>query len=203
MTANSQLLFWDVDTQVDFMDPAGKLYVPGAEKIIPNIQQLNAWAAEHGVLLISSVDAHQPDDPEFSEYPPHCLAGTPGQQKVEGTVLAHHFIIPNRKIDIPSDITSCQQIIIEKQATDVFTNPNVESLLERLGRERHVILYGLVTEICVDKAARGLMERGYRVDIVADAVRQLDDEAGRRVIEYVVCHGGRVVSGEEIRRLAG
>src|SRR5450759_1232450 len=33
----SSLLFWDVDTQFDFLHPAGKLYVPGAETIISNL----------------------------------------------------------------------------------------------------------------------------------------------------------------------
>jgi nicotinamidase-related amidase len=60
-----------------------------------------------------------------------------------------------------------------------------------------------VTEICVDKAARGLIERGYRLDIVADAVRHLDADAARNVIDYVLDRGGRAVTSEEITSLAG
>lgn len=202
MTVGEQLLFWDVDTQVDFMEPGGKLYVPGAEKIIPKIQQLNSWAADHGIPVLSSVDAHQPTDPEFSEYPPHCLAGTPGQQKVDGTVLPRHMVVPNRKSDVPCDVSSYQQIIIEKQATDVFTNPNVDALLQVLGRERRIILYGVVTEICVEKAARGLIHRGYRVDVVGDAMRHLDGNKSRGTIAYVLSHGGRELRTGEVARTA-
>ena len=51
-------LFIDVDTQFDFMYPAGALYVPGAERIIPTIYQLNRHAAAHSILVISDTDAH-------------------------------------------------------------------------------------------------------------------------------------------------
>jgi nicotinamidase/pyrazinamidase len=193
-----RLLFWDVDTQVDFMDPGGKLYVPGAEKIIPNIQRLNQWAASHQILVVSSTDAHQPSDPEFRDYPPHCLAGTPGQQKVPGTMLPKHLVVPNRKSELPADLESYQQIIVEKQALDVFTNPNIEALLGKLGKDREIILYGVVTEICVDRAARGLMLRGYKVNVAEDAIRYLEEEKGRATVDEVRRHGGRVMRTEEV-----
>ena len=49
-----RIVFWEVDTQQDFMLPGGKLYVPGAEKIIPNITRLVNVAREGRVLLVSS-----------------------------------------------------------------------------------------------------------------------------------------------------
>ena len=195
------LLFWDVDTQVDFMDPEGKLYVPGAEKIIANIQRLTSFAAEHDIPIVASVDAHLETDPEFREYPPHCLAGTPGQHKVAGTMLSGRYVIPNRKIDLPADLGPYRQLIIEKQATDVFTNPNIKDLLRRLGRDREIILYGVVTEICVDQAACGLSQRGYRVDLVRDAVRHIDAAKSSATIAEVEHHGGCLLTTEEV--LAG
>jgi len=193
----SNLLFWDVDTQIDFMYPEGKLYVPGAEQIIPNIQQLNTFAAESGIPIVSSTDAHLQSDPEFSQYPPHCLVGTTGQQKVSDTLLPRRYIVPNRKVELPEDIGSYQQIIIEKQDVDVFTNPNIDALLAMLGKQE-IILYGVVTEICVDRAARGLIKRGYRVHLVADAVQHVDSDAGRSTLEFVRRHGGRIVTAGEI-----
>ena len=68
-----EFLFWDVDTQIDFLSPQGKLYVPGAEKIIPNLRRLTKYAADHKIPIVSSTDAHVQNDPEFSQYPPHCL----------------------------------------------------------------------------------------------------------------------------------
>jgi nicotinamidase/pyrazinamidase len=194
---NDQLLFWDVDTQIDFMDPGGKLYVFGAENVIDNVRRLNHWAADNGVLVVSSVDAHLPSDAEFQQYTPHCLVGTRGQQKVSGTLLPHHLMIPNQRIELPAGLLTYQQIVIEKQALDVFTNPNIEELLAKLGPLR-VILYGVVTEICVDKAARGLLLRGFRVDVVGDAIQHLNADQAQCTLDKIRQHGGRVLTTDEI-----
>src|SRR5260370_2986065 len=69
-------VFFDIDTQIDFMYPAGALYVPGAEGIVPAIQQLNQYARAHGIPVISTMDAHTEDDPEFKLWPHHCVAET-------------------------------------------------------------------------------------------------------------------------------
>jgi len=201
----SNTLFWDVDTQIDFMQPGGKLYVPGAEKLAPRIEQLTQFAAEHGVPIIASACAHVPTDPEFATYPPHCLVGTAGQKKISGSVLPNHFVIPNRKIELPDNLAAFAQIILEKQATDVFSNPNTDDVLAALCAKWNckpesveIILYGVVTEICVELAARGLLQRNYRVSIVGDAIQHLSPELGRATIEYVQQHGGCVTTSEEV-----
>ena len=76
-------VFFDIDTQIDFVYPAGALYVPGAEHILPVIGELNRRAP----LLISTMDAHSEDDPEFQIYPHHCVVGTTGQHKPAITLL--------------------------------------------------------------------------------------------------------------------
>jgi nicotinamidase/pyrazinamidase len=197
----NRLLFWDVDTQVDFMLPGGKLYVPGAEKLIPNLRGLTAFAAEHNIPILSSADAHLESDLEFSDYPPHCLAGTPGQAKIEGTVLADHFVVPNRKIDLPDNLSRFRQAIVEKQEFDVFSNPNIDLLLTRFAGDREIILYGVVTEICVDRAARGLMRRGRHVHLVTDAIMHLNAAKAEGTVRAIRRHGGMLLSTDEI--LAG
>ena len=191
-----EFLFWDVDTQIDFLSPRGKLYVPGAEKIIPNLRRLTKYAADHRMPIVSSTDAHVQNDPEFSQYPPHCLVGTEGQKKVEETLLAEHLIVPNRLIDLPREI-EYPQIVVEKQAFDVFTNPNIDALLKALGK-REIVLYGVVTEICVDRAARGLIQRGYRVNLVQDAIQHLNSELGSATIDYVRQHQGQILSTGDV-----
>ena len=194
----NRLIFWDVDTQVDFILPKGRLYVSGAEQIIPNLMRLTSFAAQNGIQIISSMDAHLEKDREFSQYPPHCLAGTAGQKKIEGTVLPEYFIVPNRKIDLPANLSVLPQIIVEKQATDVFTNPNLDELLRRMGGDREIILYGVVTEICVLQAARGLIERGRHVHLVADAIRAIDRHKAEETTRIVRRNGGMILKTEEI-----
>ena len=70
------IAFVDVDTQVDFIEPSGKLYAKGAEAVKPQLARLIEVARARKIPLVSSVDSHAPNDPEFGKYPPHCLAGT-------------------------------------------------------------------------------------------------------------------------------
>lgn len=192
-----KIVFWDVDTQADFMRPEGKLYVPGAETIIPNLRRLTRWAAEHEILVIADMDAHHEGDEEFKDYPPHCLVGTPGQQKVPETVLPRQYVIPDRGVELPQDFSAYQQVVVEKDHVDVFTNPNVEKLLAVLGKDTEVYLYGVVTEVCVSLVAKGLLERGFRVNLVTDAARQWDAAKGKATLEMVRSLGGRLVTTDE------
>jgi nicotinamidase/pyrazinamidase len=166
-------VFFDVDTQIDFMYPAGALYVPGAESIIHSIARLNRIAP----ALISTADAHTEDDPEFRIYPPHCVAGTLGQHKPAATLVG--------------------QRIVEKQALDCFSVPTLPALLSELGAGRYVV-YGVVTEICVKYAAFGLLKTGARVDIVTDAVKALDPKAADQMFEEFRAAGGHLSSSEQI-----
>lgn len=163
-------IFLDVDTQLDFLYPAGALYVPGAERIVPAIGRLNRFAAEHGIPLISTVDAHFEDDVEFRQWAHHCVAGTLGQRKAESALLARRVTIPNRPCDLP--IEGAAQIVIEKQTVDAFQAPNLERVIGRLGGDRFVV-YGVVTEVCVLHAVRGLRKLGKAVTVVTDAIEAL------------------------------
>ena len=191
-------IFWDVDTQVDFVLPGGKLYVPGAEQLTGNLKRLTDWASGNGRLVVASMDAHQEGDEEFKDYPPHCLVGTPGQEKIPETLLHRRYVIPNQPAPLPEELAAYQQLIIEKQRFDVFTNPNIEKLLERLGPGRATVLYGVVTEICVHHAARGLLERGYQVHLVSDAIRYLDEAKGKATVTMVERGGGKVVTTDQV-----
>jgi nicotinamidase/pyrazinamidase len=180
-------VFVDVDTQNDFLFPAGTLYVPGAETIVDRVSSLNQWAAAHGICVISSMDAHAKDDPEFKTWPPHCIAGTPGQGKPESTLLEKRVIVRNQP-GLP-ETAGAQQILIEKQALDCFTAVNLKPLLERLRVDRYVV-YGVVAEICVKFAALGLLKTGRRVEVVTDAVKELDPVKGREFFSDFAAAGG-------------
>src|SRR5690242_13030008 len=88
-------VFIDVDTQLDFLCPAGALSAPGAEKIAPTLAALTRYAAAHDIKIVSTVDAHAENDPEFKIWKPHCVAGTAGQQKISSSLLEKRCVIPN------------------------------------------------------------------------------------------------------------
>src|SRR5271163_349401 len=163
MSMLEETVFLDVDAQLDFLYPTGALYVTGAEAIVDRVAALNHWAARHGIPVISSVDAHTPDDPEFRDWPPHCIAGTPGQRKPLSTLLDTRVVVSNAS-GLPK-IGDAQQLLLEKQALDCFSNVNLPALLARLGAKR-CLVYGVVTEICVKFAAFGLLKTGRRVELI-------------------------------------
>lgn len=147
--------------------------------------------------MIASLDAHSEDDPEFAQWPVHCLAGTAGQRKVAPTRMERAWVMPLAPAALPADLGQFQQILIEKRTVDVFSNPNVGALLARLGRPE-VTVYGLVTEVCVEVAVCGLLSRGYRVRLVTDAIWPLKEEDGRRSLEQMERLGARLVTTAEV-----
>ena len=64
---SDRVVFLDIDTQYDFMNPGGRLYVPGAEKLTPNLRRLFMFAKDNNIPIISSLDTHKRDDPEFKD----------------------------------------------------------------------------------------------------------------------------------------
>lgn len=195
------MILWDVDTQVDFIEPQGKLYAPGAEVIRPNLARLTRWAVANGILILGDVDAHHIDDKEFEQYPPHCLTGTPGQKKIPETQVEPTLFIPNRPVDLPESLGDYRQVILEKQHVDVFTNPNVEALLRRLEPGTEITVYGVVTEVCVALASCGLLDRGFPLRIVRDAIHPFKSEEGEATLVELQQRGAHLVTTEEV--LAG
>jgi len=201
---SQDVIFWDVDTQVDFMLPGGKLYVPGAEKIIPNLRRLVDAAREGRVFVVADADAHTPEDEEFRQWPPHCLRGTPGAQIIPETLTSNFYVIPNRAdAALPGDLSKFQQVILEKQTLDVFDNPKTGAVLERLGSKAEFVVFGVVTEHCVRCVAAGLLKRGRRVALVTDAIQTLDPAAGQRTLEELTAKGARLIITEQALALLG
>jgi nicotinamidase/pyrazinamidase len=193
-----KIVFWEVDAQQDFMLPGGKLYVPGAEKLIPNIERLVGAARAGRVFLVSSGCQHIVDDPEFRQFPPHCIRGTPGAQIIPAGLAEKFFRIPNDPaFHLPENLLTHQQVVLEKQVLDVFSNPHANTLVEQIGRDAEYFVFGVVTEYCVRLAAKGLLERGRRVSVVKDAIETLKPEDGRRTLEELKSLGAQFITTQE------
>ena len=184
-------VFVDVDTQLDFLYPAGALAVPDGAALAPGLAELTRFAAANKITILSTTDAHGENDPEFREWPPHCVFGTIGQKKSLATLLPQSTVMPN--VEITADqlraYAESAQLIVEKQNIDCFTNVNLGSLLDALRAERFVV-YGVVAEVCVEKALFGLLQHGGRVECVADAIRAISEPKMRNMLAHFQAAGG-------------
>lgn len=195
-------IFWEVDVQADFMLPGGKLYVPGAEKLLPNIRRLTDAARAGKVFLVSHGCFHTPNDPEFATFPPHCVKGTPGSELVAEALTDKVARIANTpEAHLPQDLTQYQQILLEKQTLNIFESRHAEALVqeltEKFGRHVEFIVFGVVTEYCVRFAAKGLLERGRRVAIVRDAIETLKRGDGDKTVAELESLGARFTTTDQ------
>ena len=202
-------LFWDVDTQVDFVRESGALYVPGAEKATSNLARLTAAARDRNVPVVASADDHHlsdaeiSDDPDFqTTYPPHCMHGTPGQEKVRETSLPEAEVFDRDELsdeEVRRRLRDAgSSVLILKNRVDVFTNPNTEKILAELDPAR-IVVYGVALDVCNKFTVEGLLARG-RGDlvVVTDATAALDPDRGRRLLEEWSGKGVRLATTDEV-----
>jgi nicotinamidase/pyrazinamidase len=194
-------ILWEVDVQADFMLPGGKLYVPGAEKLLPNIRKLTDAARRGEVFLVSHGCFHTANDPEFKQFPPHCLKGTAGAEFVPEALAKNFVRLENdANAKLPEDLFKYQQIILEKQTLDVFESRHADQLVVRLGSAAEFVAFGVVTEYCVSLAVEGLLKRKRRVAVVRDAIETLAPEVGKKTLAELQSLGAKLVTTDEILR---
>jgi nicotinamidase/pyrazinamidase len=179
------IFFLDVDTQRDFMLSGGALYVPGAERIIPKLRRLFDFARKNEISILSSADSHIKDDLEFQQFPPHCVQGTEGQRKLDETLFPRPLVFQNKLVDrnFSDVVRKHQQIIVEKQSLDLFSNPVAERLLRVL--PPRAIVFGVTTEYCVKFACLGLRRIGIQTALVTDAVSALAPKTEKEALEQM------------------
>ena len=205
-------LFWDVDTQHDFMRSDGLLYVPGSEEIAATLGSLTAYAHAHGIRIVASSDDHVAghrelsDTPDFlTTFPPHCMRGTPGQLKIPETALREPLVIQPERQD-PAGLgrrlaAHHGDVLLLKHWFDVFTNENVETVLSVFDPEL-VVLYGVALDVCDRYAVEGLLQRRPKTKLwlVTDAVRAIHPEASKGLLSGWAGRGVRMVESGEILR---
>jgi nicotinamidase/pyrazinamidase len=206
----SRVIFWDVDTQVDFMRADGQLYVPGSEEIIPAVRALTDFAHRHGITIVASaqdhVDGHRElsTEPDWREtFPPHCMHGTPGQLKIAETTLRDPLVLEPAPQDGARFLEAVRahrgDFLLHKHWFDVFTNANVLPLLDALDPEV-VVLYGVALEVCDRYAIEGLLVHRQRAQLwfVIDAARAIDPAQAARLVDDWRERGVRMVEAREL-----
>ncbi len=202
-------IFWDVDTQFDFMRPEGALYVPGAEEIIDKVGEVRRFALENGYSILSDVDWHRMENPEISEhpdmkttFPPHAMAGTPGAERVGdlGDVPIDHIEIDEVDMAQLRELVQKDQfhIVIRKQSLNVFDNPNTHKLVDFL-RPEHVIVFGVALDCCVYYVLRELSKhKGVRRSLLTDATKGLHTRPDEDVYDELRRRGVEITTFERI-----
>ena len=205
-----RLIFWDVDTQYDFMMPDGKLYVSGSEEILETLARLTDYAHEQGIPIVASADDHEAGHPELSDepdwretFPPHCMRGSGGERKVEQTTLRDPLVIEPQFTDEAALAARVAQhrgdFLLHKHRFDVFSNPNTVTLLRALEPEA-IVLYGVALDVCNRYAIEGLLQQWPQAEIflVTDAVRAIRPEEGDALMHDWAQRGVRMVTSASI-----
>lgn len=204
-------LFWDVDTQYDFMRPEGRLYVPGAEGIIDTVSDARRFALTHGCSIIASTDWHKEGNEEIADrpdfvhsFPAHCMAGKPGSERVGYLGDVPIGIIPNEPMndnDLQRVVDKEQfHIVIRKEELNVFTNPNTDKLVKML-KPKQVIIFGVALDMCVRQAVEGLLRiGGIKAYLLRDAVKALGLTSETKVLNEFETKGVNIISVADLER---
>jgi nicotinamidase/pyrazinamidase len=185
------LVFVDIDTQRDFLEPPGALSIAGADAITPNLERLTQFALGHRIPIIATACSHRADDPELNQFPPHCMAGSSGEKRITATDVPGSVILGIGERfagNLPPHLT------VQKREIDLFSRPDAVELFARYSQDHPTfVVYGVATDYCVSAAAKGLLRLGKRVAIVADAIRAIDSENEAAILTDLV-HRGAVLT---------
>jgi len=203
-------IFVDVDTQVDFCETHGALFVSGAPAVMANVRALVKTAQSRGNLVVGSVDSHAFDAWEFNTnvtngkpgpFPPHCVKGTPGWLKVSGTTVDKAYFVPNVKHEFHPP-AGWHALYFEKEVYSLFANPMAEPVLRKLAAEKgHVTftVFGVATDYCVKAACEGLLKLGVGdVEVVTDAIAAVVPADGERTLAALKDAGVKLVQTRDV-----
>jgi nicotinamidase-related amidase len=153
-----------------------------ASIVLPNQKRLQAAAREAGIELIFTVIESLTQDGR--------------DRSLDHKISRLH--VPKGSWGarvIPDVAPEGDEIVIPKTASGVFNATNIEYVLRNLGID-FLVVYGIVTDQCVESAVRDAADRGFLVTQVEDACAAEDDARHRRSIEAMDGHYARVRSTE-------
>ena len=193
---SGRILFFDVDTQFDFVDKKGALAAKGSDSLKSTWAKLTRYAQANSITIVSSQDTHSKSDPEFKEFPAHCVRGSRGFEKISQTVISPNIVLASREYTFEELFKLKQdypQIIIQKSILDIFSNPNTQRLIEVISPEA-VYVYGVITEYCVKLTCLGLKKIVDNVFVIEDAIKEISSQAKEITFSEFRKKGIRLVS---------
>ncbi len=217
---NYKIVGWDVDTQRDFMEGRennaigyeGKLKINDAMTIAPALRKLSVYLRQKGVPIMGSVDWHDESSVEFSSnpdfvntFPPHCIAGHYGAEKIDATRPENPiYINPEKGFEVEGLYERLKdhegEVFFRKDRFDVFDlngNPYSKELVKKLGIEK-ALVYGVALEVCDDYAIKGLLKLGVQVYAVEDAMKALNEDSRPQILQSWQKAGAKIVRLEDV-----
>ena len=181
-----QTIFYDINTQRDFILHDGKFHIEGAENLVPTWKAITDLARDQKVQIVCSVDCHVPGDPQLNSwggpYPDHCMAGTPGQQKIDETKPLNPLMLENREYtpdEIKQILDHDGEIVFRRQQFEKLAdNAHLSAILRLVLRPyQDIVMYGVYTEACVAREIAALIGVGPKLHIITDAVAIVGTES--------------------------
>jgi len=196
-----KIVFFDIDTQFDFLSLSGALHVKNSNSVVKNAEKLTRLARENNIPVISSQDTHHKNDIEFKTFPAHCIKGTKGHRKLKQTIVGKYKVISPKSVyandELNRIVSEYPQIVIEKNVLNVFSNPNTSNILERIAPEE-VYIYGVAVEYCVKEAIEELVSRGFSVIVVEDAVKEISASEKKKLFSLWKGRGVRFIKTKSV-----
>ncbi len=207
----------DVDVQRDFCESDGALYVPRSPNDV--FRDLIRRATTEAIPVLGSVDSHAYDAWEFASndntgpggeapgFPDHCVKGTPGWLKVDGTLTKTFRFVPMTLPESPAAMSNdlaaelmsgaTQALYFEKEVYSLFANPLAATVVEAVNAALEgprFAVFGVATDYCVKAAVMGLLERGYQVALLGDAIAGITEDGVSSALREMGQAGAEIIS---------
>lgn len=171
-----------VDMLRDFCDPAGAMPLPDSDALYPVQNAIVRAARDKGAMIGWVVDAHRPGlrrDREFLKRAPHCIEGTPGVE-----------IMP--ELDRQAgDFTFLKRRFSAFFGTDLDLTLR-DNLIDTL------VVFGVVTNICVRSTVHDAFFNGYQVVVPHDACAATGPREQASSLYDIATHFGIVTDAEAL-----
>ena len=183
------VIFFDIDTQYDFMHRNGKFYVQGAEDIIPNLGAITKFAAANNVPVFASIDNNgfKKEDGGWS------------QLKIPETRLENAAIVPNKRLtnEKIKELKKEDKLLIEKQEHNAFSNPNLKLILNGA---KKAYVYGVATDFCVKEVVLELRRMKIETYVIKDAIKPVSIKNEEKDMELFAKKGAKFLTTKQLLR---
>lgn len=150
----------------DFVREGAALEVPKARTIIDNIKKELKKARKNHIPVIYCCDAHKNIDTEFKLWPRHAVKGTKGAHVIKQ-------LQPHK-----------QDYVVHKTSYSCFYKTSLDRILKKLGIT-HLIMNGVVTNICILYTTADAYVRGYEIVIPENCVAALTQREHQFALEQM------------------